>query len=412
MKALTLSSYEFIPVCLPFKPSEFTISLPKSVQAILEKLNRQGYWAVVVGGAVRDHLLNAEPNDFDIISNCPKDKLTQILKISSNESIFVPGLFEFDTEDGHEIDLVCTQRSLIDELKTRDLSINTLIADRYGIVYDLLGKKEDLRNNYLVMMGDINDRLEEDPSRICRLVRICAHLGKGISAEYAQAMLQKAPLITRKLGFGAYVKSLETLFLRGEAKTNLKILLKLGLMPFLTPGAQSIKNDLTIFIKFLNRKSYHLDMTDKGTRKSHFKGYHIIALLLIPELLDQINDQRLLGDAIDNVLNAFCLTYEGAFSDQEKTQFNSIKQIMIDYYLEYVNYQARHKAHLRASQAKQKNIPTASSSQSVPLIKRKQNKPTLIQFQDYVKAAEYTSEQTNNKKNSSSRNRDKNLKRI
>ena len=52
--------------------------LPSYVQKALDKLESGGYEAYVVGGAVRDYLLNKEPNDYDVSTNARPDEVREV----------------------------------------------------------------------------------------------------------------------------------------------------------------------------------------------------------------------------------------------------------------------------------------------------------------------------------------------
>ncbi|HRE32829.1 MAG TPA: hypothetical protein PLD88_12700, partial [Candidatus Berkiella sp.] len=143
-----------VNVHLPTDPTDRVISIGPEVAEILTRLNKAGYWAVTVGGYVRDSLLGIPSNDVDIITNCPKSKLAYILQKPGVENQFIPGLFKIEG-----MDILCSELSLEAELLRRDLTINTLIADREGKVYDILGCIADLAKPNLVMIGEVGERL-------------------------------------------------------------------------------------------------------------------------------------------------------------------------------------------------------------------------------------------------------------
>ena len=59
---------------------KFKINIPNDVSEILDKLNNAGYKAYVVGGCVRDTILNKTPNDWDICTNALPNEIIEVFK--------------------------------------------------------------------------------------------------------------------------------------------------------------------------------------------------------------------------------------------------------------------------------------------------------------------------------------------
>ncbi len=223
----------FVP---SFAPTDSVIPVEPHIQRLLTKLNHQGYWAYMVGGVVRDRLLGIPHHDTDIITNCPKEKLAEVLEIACSANNFRTDLFQI----GHDIDVVCSTKTLIDELKKRDLTINALIANANGFVFDPLIVIDDLKAPCLKLLGNIDHYLKDDPSKILRLIRHSNHVKKVIPSDYVKPMQQNAKAIVT-LPFGVYLKNIENLFLRGNAFSNLYTIIVFQLSPFLLPAPQ-LKN--------------------------------------------------------------------------------------------------------------------------------------------------------------------------
>ena len=119
------------------------INIPNDVSLILNELDKNGYEGYIVGGCVRDSLLNRVPNDWDICTNA---KPNEILNVFSDYKIIPTGLqhgtvtvvvdseqFEVTTfridgdySDGRRPDKVKFTNSLIEDLKRRDFTINAM----------------------------------------------------------------------------------------------------------------------------------------------------------------------------------------------------------------------------------------------------------------------------------------------
>ncbi len=333
---------------IPFlKPTDRVIPVEPRIQKLLTKLNGQGYWAYMVGGVVRDRLRGLPHHDIDIITNCPKEKLPQVLEIPCSPNVFKPELFQIEKD----IDIICSTCSLNDELEKRDLTINSLIADANGIVYDPLNVIDDLKAPCLKMRGNVAQHLEEDPKKICRLVRLSNHVKKTIPPEYGKLMLQKATGIVT-LAFSVYLKNIEDLFIRGKAFSNLYTLTFFQLSSFLLPAPElkRLTLDFSIYRFFLREKMNIIDNTEKTLREQNYNRYHFLALMLLPEIINQATytTEEPITTWIEITLNFFCQQYKGEFSEEEKSCFKKNVSVLLQkYFQEYIQYHSHYIAYQR-----------------------------------------------------------------
>ena len=58
------------------------MKIPEYVENIMEKLEGAGYEAYLVGGCVRDLLMERKPYDWDITTNAKPDEIQKIFKTS------------------------------------------------------------------------------------------------------------------------------------------------------------------------------------------------------------------------------------------------------------------------------------------------------------------------------------------
>lgn len=155
---------------------------------ILKNLNILGYDAYIVGGYPRDMLLNRATNDIDICTSAPPDVIRKIyevvqdnhqfgsLKIKYNSQLFEITTFRVDLEYQNRYPKIKFTNSLLEDLKRRDFIINTLCIDKDGEFVDLLGAKEDIQNKIIRCVGDIDQKLKQDPLRILRAIRFSTEL--------------------------------------------------------------------------------------------------------------------------------------------------------------------------------------------------------------------------------------------
>ena len=76
------------------------MKLPKEVIQIIEKLEKAGYEAYVVGGCVRDFIMDKSPQDWDVTTNAKPEEIQKIFPDSFYENEFGTVGIKTDSEDG------------------------------------------------------------------------------------------------------------------------------------------------------------------------------------------------------------------------------------------------------------------------------------------------------------------------
>ncbi len=173
---------------------------------VTDGLQAAGFKAFVVGGAVRDLLLDKHPKDFDVATDATPEEVRRVFRrarIIGRRFRLVHVMF------GEETVEVSTFRRAIDaeEAQTdehgrllrdnefgdqeqdaarRDFTANGLFYDpTTQEIFDYHHGYEDIRANTLRMIGDPEVRYREDPVRMLRAVRLSAKLGMKLDAATA-----------------------------------------------------------------------------------------------------------------------------------------------------------------------------------------------------------------------------------
>ena len=172
------------------------MNIPNEVKDILTRLQERGFLAYIVGGSVRDLMLNKNPNDWDITTNALPDDVLSIFPDSfyendfgtvgvktesENESLKVIEVTTFRKEGGysdfrHPDKIEFTER-VEDDLSRRDFTINAMAMSLNGEVVDIYNGKEDLNKKTIKAVGNPIERFEEDALRLIRAIRFAAQLG-------------------------------------------------------------------------------------------------------------------------------------------------------------------------------------------------------------------------------------------
>ena len=180
------------------------IEIPQPVGEILGALKAHGYEAYVVGGCVRDVLLGREPKDWDITTSAMPQEVKQIfhntvdtgiqhgtVMVIKNAVGYEVTTYRVDGEykDGRHPESVTFTRSLEEDLKRRDFTINAFAWGEDGLI-DMFDGVKDLKDGVIRCVGDPNERFNEDALRIMRAVRFSAQLGFEIEPK-TKAMISK-----------------------------------------------------------------------------------------------------------------------------------------------------------------------------------------------------------------------------
>ena len=167
-----------------------------TLQNLLKILEEEGHEARVIGGAVRNALLEVPIDDIDIATTRTPDNT--ILHLKKHKIRAIPtGIdhgtitaildersFEITTlradvnHDGRHATVVFSTDWLQDA-KRRDFTINAISVDRKGGLYDPENGLEDIETRHIRFIGDPDQRIHEDYLRILRFFRIYAHYGDG-----------------------------------------------------------------------------------------------------------------------------------------------------------------------------------------------------------------------------------------
>ena len=189
------------------------IKLPNSVEYILNILNKNGHEAFVVGGCVRDSLLNKKPNDWDITTSAEPEEVKKCFKepifdtglkhgtvsLLINKEIFEITTYRMDGEykDGRHPENVNFTKSLAKDLERRDFTINAMAYNHIDGLIDLFNGKNDLDNKIIKAVGDPIKRFNEDGLRMMRAIRFAAQLGYKLDKKTYNAIKECSNLITK-----------------------------------------------------------------------------------------------------------------------------------------------------------------------------------------------------------------------
>ncbi len=227
--------------------------IEREVWDIMNRLKRAGFRACLVGGCVRDILLNKKPKDFDIATDARPRQVKSLFRrcfligrrfrlahvyISRDRFVEVAtfrALADPEEVQGGKYAANNVFGGIEEDALRRDFTINALYFDGSdSSIIDYTGGLRDLRKKLLRSIGDPGVRFREDPVRIIRAARFCAQLGFTLSRKDFFAAQSCAPLIAEANAHRLLVELYKLLRCGASAETfrNLK---KLGLLEHWLP---------------------------------------------------------------------------------------------------------------------------------------------------------------------------------
>lgn len=235
---------------------EFKKALP-----ILNQIKNNGYEAFFVGGSVRDALLGLEVNDVDIATSAMPEEIKEIFGKTVDVGIehgTVMVLYEgesyevttFRTEstykDFRRPDSVSFVRSLKEDLKRRDLTINALAINEEGKLFDYFNGQEDLENGLIKAVGNPEERFNEDALRMMRAIRFAAQLGFEIDKDTLTAISHNAKLLEKIAVERIHIEFVKLLCGK-ERSQGIRAMIQTKLYQF-CPGISHAKNALIFLV--------------------------------------------------------------------------------------------------------------------------------------------------------------------
>jgi len=273
------------------------MSLPKQIKDILKILEEANFQAFAVGGCVRDLLLKKEPKDWDIATDAkPKEvanlfsKTFEINKFgtvtvrttSKKDNLQEIEITTFRTEekysDKRHPDKVSWAKSLTQDLKRRDFTINALALDSKGKLIDEFDGQKDLENKLIRAVGKAEDRFREDALRLMRAVRFATVLDFKIEKKTLQAIKENANLL-RFISKERIREELLKIIMAEKAAEGIELLRETGLLEHIIPelleGYKVSQNKHHIYDVY----EHSLRSLDFGAKKGFNKYVRLAALL-------------------------------------------------------------------------------------------------------------------------------------
>ena len=170
---------------------------------LISALKSKMYEAYIVGGAVRDYLLNIDFKDIDIATNATPEEVLDIFKdldiddryaslgsVVIRENGFYYEITTFRNEEyvKYKIKDVHYSKKLVEDIIRRDYTINALALTPNLTIIDLVEGQKDLEKGIVRVIGSGKRRFQDDPSRILRGLRLVSKYNFSVETNTEKAM--------------------------------------------------------------------------------------------------------------------------------------------------------------------------------------------------------------------------------
>jgi hypothetical protein len=233
-------------------PSLDRSAIDPDADRVVRKLTRAGYKAYLVGGCVRDLLVQRSPKDFDVATSATPNEIKSTFRNSRiigrrfrlahvffGSKIIETSTFRANPRDEDDHDLLIRRDNVFgtetEDARRRDFTINGLFYDvEREEVIDHVGGLADLEAKLIRTIGDPDIRFQEDPVRMLRAVKFAARLDFGFEPATWRALLRWRGEIS-KCAPPRLLEEIHRLMRGGAARRSFELMVETGVLAVLSP---------------------------------------------------------------------------------------------------------------------------------------------------------------------------------
>lgn len=236
-----------------------SITVPDNLLKTGRIFSDHGFKAYLVGGAVRDMLMNKEAHDYDIATNATPQEVMGIFRrviptgiahgtvtihIFGEEYETTTFRTESDYSDGRHPDKVEYAATIEEDLSRRDFTMNAIAVDLSTLeIVDPFDGRNDIKNKIIRTVGNAEERFTEDGLRPIRAIRFSSQLNFKIEEKTFNAI--KLPSVrekTRGISIERFRDEFCKIMKSSKPSVGLKLLEETGLMEMFIPQFKVCRN--------------------------------------------------------------------------------------------------------------------------------------------------------------------------
>lgn len=237
--------------------------IPKEVIEVLQKLQSEKFEAYIVGGCVRDLIMDRTPKDWDVTTNAKPEEVLKLFPDSFYENEFgtvgvktVPFLENGKENHEHDVIEVTTYRieskysdrrrpdevkfaeTLEEDLSRRDFTVNAIAlklkTKKTFEIVDLFDGQKDIKHKIIKTVGNAHERFDEDALRMMRAIRFHAELGFAIESKTLEAIKKNAQHLEH-VALERIKDELAKIILSDNPSEGIDMLHETGMLNFIIP---------------------------------------------------------------------------------------------------------------------------------------------------------------------------------
>ena len=234
---------------------EKQFKIPSEVSQVTETLQKAGFKAYIVGGCVRDLIMDREPKDWDVTTNADPKQIQALFQRTFYENEYgtvgvvnenvtretlkvvevTPFRIEGKYSDYRHPDSVRFADNLEDDLKRRDFTMNAIAYDiPKGQLTDPHKGHVDIRTQTIKTVGQPDERFMEDALRIIRAIRFASELCFTINKETGDAMEKHSTLLS-KIPIERVREEFTKIIMSENPMAGIVMLQRYGILKYIVP---------------------------------------------------------------------------------------------------------------------------------------------------------------------------------
>lgn len=237
-----------------------TLTIPEEVLQIYNTLHNKGYSVFLVGGSVRNLLLNKPIKDYDLTTNATPEDIQSLFPDGFYDNSFGTVGIPYEDKDGTkhvaEVTTFRTEseytdrrrpgkvewgKSIEEDLERRDFTVNAIaleiVSSKTSLVtriIDPFNGQKDLEKKILRAVGDPDERFKEDALRLLRGIRFATQLEFSIHEETKKKIMEDAPLI-KEIAWERIKDELMKILGSDHPYEGIMLLKEVGLLEYILP---------------------------------------------------------------------------------------------------------------------------------------------------------------------------------
>ena len=350
--------------------------IPLYVHKTLTVLTDGGFEGYLVGGCVRDLMLERTPKDWDITTNATPEQIISLFPKTVYENAFGTVAVVHETEEGNYVvevtpyrtesgysdnrhpDNVIFSSKIEDDLKRRDFTINAMAySPLEKKIIDLYNGQEDLSQRLLRTVGDATERFTEDGLRILRAIRFAGELDLTLDANMLSAVFACGKLL-QDISWERKRDEFTKIIMTPRAFVGIGMLVKLNLIEHIIPELkegigcdQKGEHIYDVFEHLLHAldhavtkewplhiriaallhdigkpRTRRYDATKAGGKgKYTFYGHEVIGARMTKKILERMHYPNELIDSVVKLVR-----YHMFFSDTETITLSAVRRTIVN----------------------------------------------------------------------------------